>query len=110
MEEEKNKLDPVPYLAHEAALARAERHNTRLFIALIVAIAVVFVSNALWLWAWMQYDYVNETVTVESAENGDAHYVGNQSNYIQGNGDIYGKDQGQEYLPDTPQRENEGNA
>ena len=76
----------VPYIVFEGELARQERHIKRLWIALIVAIAIIFVCNAIWLYVWNQYEYVSESVTVD-AENGVANYVGND-------GDIYN---GQDY-------------
>lgn len=78
----------VPYIVHETAMAQSERHIKRLWIALIVAIALIFVSNAVWLWAWMQYDYSAETyteeVTVDSDDGGDANYVGNDGDIVYG--------------------------
>ena len=53
----------VPYIVHEAEVARQERQIKRMWIALIVAVALVFASNALWLWGWMQYDYSSEEIT-----------------------------------------------
>lgn len=54
----------VPYIAHEAAMARAERQHKRMWIACIVLAVIVFASNALWLWAWQSYDYTSETEEV----------------------------------------------
>lgn len=73
----------VPYVVHEATVARQERQIKRMWIALIVAVALVFASNALWLWAWMQYDYTSEEIIVEqdAQDGGNANYIGN-------NGDI----------------------
>lgn len=60
---------PVPYIVHESAMARNERTNKRLVVALIVAIALMFVSNAFWLWAWTNYDYAGEeTVVTQDGE------------------------------------------
>ena len=53
----------VPYIVYESALTRMERLNRRLFIGLILAIVLLFVSNVLWLYAWNQYEYTSETVT-----------------------------------------------
>lgn len=53
----------VPYLVYEATQARNERTIKRLIIVVILAIALMFISNAIWLWAWMQYDYVGEETT-----------------------------------------------
>lgn len=64
----------------EIAVAFAERMVKRLWIALIIAVVLVFASNAAWLYAWMQYDYVSyEAVT---SDGGDANIIGND-------GDIY---------------------
>lgn len=61
--------EPVPYIVHESAMARQERHIKRLVIALIVAIALIFASNAAWLYAWCQYDYSGEeTVYAQDGE------------------------------------------
>ena len=72
-----NKPDIVPYIVFESVSARHERIIRRLTTAVIVAILVIFCSNAIWLWAWMQYDYTSETtetVTVDGA-NGVAAYA-----------------------------------
>lgn len=60
--EARRKTEPVPYIVHETALARMERHARRIWIALIIAICMVFASNAIWLYAWTQYDYTGQQV------------------------------------------------
>lgn len=57
----------VPYIVYESAQARAERNARRLTIALVIAVLLVFISNAAWLWAWMQYDYTSDTTTTETS-------------------------------------------
>lgn len=80
----------VPYIVYEGEMARNERHIKRLVIALIVAIALIFASNAAWLFAWCQYDYSSETVSIDGGDGGNANYIGND-------GDIYnGTDKGYE--------------
>lgn len=68
---EKNELT-IPYFVHEGDMARGERTIKKLMIALVVAIALIFASNAIWLYAWMQYDYVNtdssSTVDIDSKD------------------------------------------
>ena len=73
--------DNVPYIVFKDELARQERHIKRLWIALIVVIALFFASQVGWLIYESQYELVDETVTVD-AKDGIANYVGN-------NGDIY---------------------
>lgn len=72
----------VPYIAHEEAQARAERMNKRLIIALIVAIALLFATNVIWLLTISQYEIVGGEVTVDTEGEGNANYVGQD-------GDIY---------------------
>ncbi len=66
----------VPYIVHESAEARHERTEKRMIVALIMAIILLFVSNAVWLWAWLQYDYSSEEYTVDMDAGGIATYVG----------------------------------
>lgn len=64
---------------HESAEARHERTEKRMIVALIMAIVLLFISNAVWLYSWMQYDYGVETETYSvdvDAGDGIATYVG----------------------------------
>lgn len=81
----------VPYLVHESAVSRMERVVKRQWIALIVAIAVIFCSNAIWLYAWMQYDYTSEEmiIDVNSSDGGNANYIGNNGDIINGTSESY---------------------
>ena len=72
-----NNVSDVPYIVHEADMARMERILRRITFALIMAIVLLFSSNALWLYQWMQYDYVTETVMVDAGATGFANYIGN---------------------------------
>lgn len=74
---------PVPYIVHESAMARNERTNKRLVVALIVAIVLMFVSNAFWLRAWMSYDYTGDETVVEALD-GVANYIGNSGDIVNG--------------------------
>lgn len=81
--------DMVPYIVHEGSMARVERQGRRIFIALVIAILLLFASNALWLYAWMQYDYVGETSTTTktvdvNAKDGVANYIGNSGDINNG--------------------------
>ncbi len=86
---EKKVVEPVPYVVHESAMARNERSVKRLVIALIVAIALIFASNAVWLYAWMQYDYTSEESDYVSVDGKDgvANYIGNDGSIVNGSGD-----------------------
>ncbi len=58
---EKKLPEHVPYMVHQGELARAERHNKRMFIALVVAVILLFASNA----AWLIYESLYDTITYE---------------------------------------------
>ena len=89
--EKKKSLEPVPYIVHESAMARQERNNKRLWIALIVSLC---------LWAatvgaviYYESHFVDESVWQEvDTGEGDA--------YIAGIGDVnYGEGQAESDAP-----------
>ena len=61
----------VPYVVHESAMARSERHIKRLCILLAILIAICFISNIAWLIAWNSYDYSSEEVIIEADQDGE---------------------------------------
>lgn len=72
----------VPYIVHESAMARSERHIRRLVVALIVAVVMVALCNLVWLYAWMQYDYVGtstETVTTYQQDGEGLNMIGDRN-------------------------------
>jgi len=54
----------IPYIAHEAEVARMERTIKRLVEIIIICVCLIFASNAMWLYYWNQYDYVGDETTV----------------------------------------------
>lgn len=62
---EKEKMMTIPYIAHQSAAARQERQIRRMWIALIIAIAMLFISNIGWL------IYESQFVTVSYEQEGD---------------------------------------
>ena len=88
----------IPYIVYEASEARAERSIRRLIIALVIAVVLLFASNAFWLHAWMQYDYADDSVEID-AGSGTANYIGQD-------GDITnGTDKSEEQKTDEEHRE-----
>ena len=81
--------ESVPYIVHESSMARMERQVKRGWIALIVAVCLLFASNAAWLYAWMQYDYSSEETIVDvySDDGGYANYIGNDGDIVNGESD-----------------------
>lgn len=73
---EKDKMEMVSYLVYESSQTRSDRIIHKLIVALLVSVALLFVSNALWLWAWTSYEYLGEEVNV-STRDGVTSFVGN---------------------------------
>ena len=83
-EEKKETINvTVPYMVHEEMVARQERQIKRMWIALIVAVALMFLTNMMWVGVFNSYDYSSEEIIVEQ----DAQDGGN-NNYIGNDGDI----------------------
>ena len=81
-----NAPESVPYIVHEASMARMERQIKRLWIALIVAIVFLFASSAIFTYAWLQYDYSSyEAITDDGC---DANIIGNDGAIYNGYGEI----------------------
>lgn len=78
----KNNKKDVPYIVHEAALAREERHIKRLVIALVTAIVLMFLSNAIWIWAWTSYDYASEESTYTYQQDGEGVNIVGSGNEV----------------------------
>lgn len=51
----------MPYFVHEGEMSRMERVNKRWFIAFLIVLVMLFVTNA----AWIIYESQFETVTYE---------------------------------------------
>ena len=61
--------EAVPYIAHESAMARAERGVKRLWVVIILLIVFLVGSNGAWLWYESQFEAV-ETTTIEAEQDG----------------------------------------
>ena len=74
----------VPYVVHEATVARQERQIKRMWIALIVSIALMFLTNMIWIGVFSSYDYSSEEIIVDAEDNGNANYIGQDGNIYNG--------------------------
>ena len=61
-----NAPESVPYIVHEASMARMERQIKRLWIAVIIAVCLLFASNA----GWMIYESQFATISYEQDGEG----------------------------------------
>ena len=62
--------ESVPYIAHEAAMARMERQAKRLWIAVLLLIVMLVGTNAAWLYYESSFEDVVTTTTIESEQDG----------------------------------------
>lgn len=74
----------IDYIAHEAIVARMERIINKLWIIILVLVAVLVISNTAWIWYESQFEEMTITQEAE-AETGNA--------IVNNGGDvIYGED------------------
>lgn len=83
---EKNDMPDIPFYGFEAEMVRYERIIKHLLIALVVSIALIFISNMAWLWFFNQFDIIGDTVQLESREEGNASYMGAGASGVIDNG------------------------
>ena len=79
-EMQKEPKEGSTYLLYEASMSRMERQIKRLWIALIITVIAIAVTNIGWLIYISQYDF--ESYEVSANNDGVANYIGND-------GDIY---------------------
>ena len=60
----------VPYIVYEGEMARQERQIKRLLCILVTLLVLFFASNMAWLYVWNQYEYVDETTTIDAQQDG----------------------------------------
>lgn len=76
-----NQHRDVPYIVHESALMRAEQTIKRLTIIAVLAIILMFVSNAVWLYEWTRYDTISYEQDGEGINNVN---LGSQGDVLNG--------------------------
>ena len=82
----------VPYVVHESAMARSERHNKRLWIVILVLIGALIGTNLAWIIYENSFEGVitTEEIIVDAEDNGNDNYIGQDGNIY--NGEDYSKE------------------
>lgn len=64
----------IPYISHEAGMARQERANRRLWILCIILIVLLAVTNGAWIYYESQWETAETVVTqdVDTVNGGNA--------------------------------------
>lgn len=76
--------ESVPYIVHEAMMARSERTTKRLWITILVLIFLLVGSNCLWLWWSNQWETVEQWEIVQENDGGYNNYIGNDGDIVNG--------------------------
>ena len=69
--------ESVPYIVHEAAMARMERQAKRIWITILVLIFLLVGTNGAWLWWNNQLETVESWEITQENEGGNNNYIGN---------------------------------
>ncbi len=73
----------IPFAVHEADMARSERNNKRLWIAVIILIVALLATNIAWLLYNSRVDTITDEYTIEQEASGSG-----TNNSIIGGGNI----------------------
>ena len=69
--------EAVPFIVHEGTMARAERTAKRLWITILLLIALLVGTNGAWIWFESQFEYSQTTQEVTQESNhGDNSFIG----------------------------------
>ena len=76
--------EPVPFIVHEGTMARAERTAKRLWITILLLIALLVGTNGLWIWYESQFE---DIAISQENEDGYNNFVGNDGDIFNGETD-----------------------
>lgn len=62
--------ESVPYIVHESSMARMERQIKRLWVTVILLIAIVVVTNGAWIYRESQFSDIETTIEAEQDGSG----------------------------------------
>lgn len=77
----------VPYVVHESAMARSERHNKRLWIVILVLIGALIGTNLAWIIyenSFEDYVITEEYDVEQDADGGDNNSIINGGEIVNG--------------------------
>lgn len=79
---EEEKMLTVPYVVHQSAAARQERQIRRMWIALIVLVLALFLTNM----AWIGYESQFDTFSYDCTQDGNGNNIIGNDNEVDYNG------------------------
>lgn len=79
--------ESVPYIVHEASMARMERQAKRLWITVLLLIVLLVGTNAAWLYYESQWETVEKWEITQENDGGYNNYIGNDGDIVNGKAD-----------------------
>ena len=76
--------EPVPYIVHEGTMARAEITIKRLWITILLLIALLVGTNGAWIWYCNQWETVESWEIMQENDGANNNFIGNEG-YITNN-------------------------
>ena len=67
---EHNASESVPYIVHEASMARMERQAKRLWITVLSLIVILVATNGAWIWYESKFSDIVTTIEAEQDGSG----------------------------------------
>lgn len=83
---EHNASESVPYIVHEASMARMERQAKRLWITVLALIVFLVATNGAWIWYESQFEEVKTVETYEANADNGGNAIANVSGEVTFNG------------------------
>lgn len=74
----------VPYQVLKDFKETSTATVKRLWILIVVLAFLLVGANMAWLYAWNSYDYVSEEIVIDSQDDGNANYIGNDGDIVNG--------------------------
>jgi hypothetical protein len=84
---EEKLCNSVPFAVYESAMTRAERNFKRMWILIIILLALFVGTNAAWIWHESQFETVESWEITQETEDGNNSYIGNDGDIIYGETD-----------------------
>ena len=82
-----NAPENVPYIVHEASMARMERQIKRLWITILVLIFLLVGTNGVWLYYESQWETVEKWEITQENDGGYNNHIGNDGDIVNGETD-----------------------
>ena len=76
--------EPVPFIVHEGTMARAEITIKRLWITILLLIALLVGTNGAWIWYESQFE---DVAISQENEDGYNNFIGNDGDIFNGETD-----------------------